>query len=202
MLKKLIIGVVVVLILAAFLLVLLMPKGPDPAAYDFLKQPRITKMPDQRMLVVTAQGDPNVVGSKAFKLLFRTYYKIPNVPKAIAPAPRARWVGDMNVKSSWTGYYALPVPEATSQMPAVSAEPGFRIELLSWTYGEVAEILHIGPYSEEKATIEKLHGFIRAQGYKIIGEHEEEYIKGPGMFFRGDPNGYYTIIRYRVAKAK
>jgi hypothetical protein len=200
--KKIIIGVVVILILAALSLFLLMPKGPDLATYDFLKQPRITKMPDQKMLVVTAQGDPNTVGGKAFRLLFQTYYKIPNASKAIAHAPRARWVGDMNVKSSWTGYYALPVPEATTQLPAAVAEPEYKIELLSWAYGDIAEILHVGPYGAETQTIEKLHRFIHTQGYRIIGEHEEEYIKGLGMFFQGDPAGYYTIIRYRVAKTK
>jgi hypothetical protein len=198
--RKIVIGVVVAALLAALSLFLLMPKGPDPAVYDFLKQPRITKMPDQKMLVVTAQGDPNSVGSKAFKLLFRTYFKVPNVPKTSLHVPRARWTGDMNVKSSWTGYYALPVPEATTQLPANDAAPELKIELTTWAYGDVAEILHVGPYSAERPTIERLHDFIKAQGYRIIGEHEEEYVKGPGMFFPGDPAGYYTIIRYRVAK--
>lgn len=200
--KKIIIGVVVFFILAVLSLFLLIPKGPDIASYEFLKQPRITKMPDQKMLVVTAIGDPNMVGSKAFKLLFQTYYKIPNTSKALAHAPRARWVGDMNVKSSWTGYYALPVPEATAQLPVAEADTAYRIELLSWAYGDTAEILHVGPYGAETPTIEKLHRFIQSQGYHIIGAHEEEYIKGPGMFFQGDPMGYYTIIRYRVAKTK
>jgi hypothetical protein len=157
-------------------------------------------MPDQKMLVVTALGDPNIVGGKAFKLLFQTYFKIPNVPKTMTQAPRARWVGDMNIKSSWTGYYALPVPKETMQLPAVEAEPGYKVELLTWAYGDVAEILHIGPYADEKPTIEKLHRFIQEQGYKIIGEHEEDYLKGPGMFFAGNPEKYYTIIRYQVVK--
>ena len=159
-------------------------------------------MPDRKMLVVTAKGDPNLVGGKAFSLLFKTYHKIPNAPKSLALAPRARWVGDMNVKASWTGYYALPVSEATGQLPAIDAGPGYKIELVSWAYGDVAEILHVGPYAAEKPTIETLHRFIRSQGYRIVGEHEEEYIKGPGMFFAGDPKGYYTVIRYRVAKTE
>jgi hypothetical protein len=198
--RKIIIGAVVVLVLAAVVLYFFIPKGPDVAAYEFLKDPRIAKMPDQKMLVVTAKGDPNVVGSKAFKLLFSTYFKIPGVPKSMAIAPRARWVGDMNVKPSWTGYYALPVPETTTQLPAIDAEPGIAAELTTWAYGDVAEILYKGPYSEERPTIEKLHQYIAQQGYKIVGEHEEDYIKGPGMFFAGDPKEYYTIIRYRVAK--
>lgn len=198
--KKIIIGVVVILVLAILALFRFILKGPDLASYEFLKQPRITNMPDRKMLVVTAKGDPNMVGGKAFKLLFQAYYKIPNTPRSFALPPRARWVGDMNVKSSWTGYYALPVPEATETLPAIDAGPELKIELSSWAYGDIAEILHVGPYNAETPTIEKLHRFIQAQGYRIIGEHEEEYIKGPGMFFAGDPQGYYTIIRYRIAK--
>jgi hypothetical protein len=200
--KKIVIGVVAVLVISALVLFFLVPKGPDLKAFEFLKEPRIANMPDQKMLVVTAQGDPNIVGSKAFKLLFQTYFRIPGVPKSVIHAPRARWVGDMNVKSSWTGYYALPVPEATAQLPAVDAEPGYKVELLTWAYGDVAEILHVGLYSEEPPTIKKLHLFLQERGYRIIGEHEEEYLKGPGMFFKGDPKGYYTIIRYRVVKVK
>lgn len=191
------IAVVVFLIIAGLYL---FSSGPDTSKYEFLKEPRITRMPDQRMIVVTAKGDPNIVGKDAFGLLFKTYYKIPGVPKSLKQPPRTRWAGDMKVKPSWTGFYALPVPEETASLPAVDAQPGYNVELTTWEYGDVAEILHIGPYSEEKPTIERLHRYIGAQGYEIIGLHEEEYVKGPGMFFKGDPKKYYTIIRYRVKK--
>jgi hypothetical protein len=199
--KKIIIGVIVVLAVTLIALFLFMPKGPDLKAFEFLKDPRITALPDERMLVVTAQGDPNQAGSKAFGLLFKTYNKMPDVPKAMQPAPRARWEGDMNIKSSWTGYYALPVPDKVLTLPAVAVDAGLKIELATWKYGEVAEILHVGPYGEETPAIERLHSFIKQQGFRIIGEHEELYIKGPGMLFAGDPKGYYTIIRYRIAKS-
>ncbi|MBN2445076.1 MAG: hypothetical protein JXJ04_27215, partial [Spirochaetales bacterium] len=56
-----------------------------------------------------------------------------------------------------------------------------------------------GPYEAEVPTIEKLEAFIKEQGYSIIGDHEEEYLKGPGMGFV-NPRDYYTIIRYRITK--
>jgi hypothetical protein len=94
----------------------------------------------------------------------------------------------------------MPVPENVAELPEYEAEPGLTIELTTWEYGEVAEILHIGPYDKEEPTIEKLHTFIEENGYKIVGLHEEEYLKGPGMFFKGNPEKYYTIIRYQVKK--
>ena len=102
------IAVVAFLIIAGLYLFL---QGPDLSKYEFLKQPRITNMPDQKMLVVIAPGDPNVVAKDAFGLLFNIYYKIPGTGKGSKQAPRARWAGDPKEKSSWTGYYALPVPE-------------------------------------------------------------------------------------------
>jgi hypothetical protein len=73
--------------------------------------------------------------------------------------------------------------------------------LATWEYGEVAEMLHLGPYDQEQPATQRLMDFINAQGYTIAGEHEEEYLKGPTMFSKGDPEKYATIIRYRVKKS-
>jgi effector-binding domain-containing protein len=66
----------------------------------------------------------------------------------------------------------------------------------------VAEILHVGSYSSEEPDIRRLHAFVESKGYRVIGDHEEEYVKGPGMFFAGDPDKYLTIIRVRIEKAQ
>lgn len=170
--------------------------GQGAQAGDALKTPRITTMPDQKMLVVEAKGDPNTAGQAAFGLLFKTFFGLPGVRMA---APRARWSSPgglgMDAKSEWTGYYALPLPESVTGLPA--GLQGVKIEI--WPYGEVAEILHIGPYAEEAPTIEKLHQFIAEKGYAIAGLHEEEYIVGPGMG-PTDPATYRTIIRYQIKK--
>ncbi len=72
----------------------------------------------------------------------------------------------------------MPVPEGTTVLPTVKLEPGITARLDTWEYGEVAEILHIGPYDREEPTIARLTAFIRDKGYSIIGDHEEEYLKG------------------------
>jgi len=200
MARKTVIAILVVVMFVVAVLIFMM-KGPDVSQYEPLKEPRITTMQDRKMLVVEAKGDPGIVSKKAFGLLFKIYYKLDGVPKGPKQqAPRGRWSGNLNKRSDWIGRYAMPVPDSTTALPAIAAEPGFKVELTTWEYGTVAEILHIGPYSKETPTIEKLMKFIKDSGYTIIGYHEEEYIKGPGMFFKGDPEKYYTIIRYRVAK--
>jgi len=165
----------------------------DFSKYESLKEPQINKMEKQRMLVVEAKGDPNVAAKDAFSLLFKTYFSLPGAKMV---APRARWMAAEGgaSKNEWVGLYALPLPESITSLP--SGVTGVRIE--DWEYGEVAEILHIGPYGEEAAAIQKLHKFIQEKGYKIAGPHEEEYLKGPGM--AASPADYWTIIRYQVKK--
>lgn len=178
-----------------------MMRGPDLTAYESLREPRIRTMESQKMLVVELKGDPNVVGGKAFGALFKTYYQLSGVKKAgPPPAPRARWPLPLDTpKGEWIGVYGLPIPATVEALPG-NADPLAKIA--TWDYGTVAEILHVGPYSAETPTVERLKIFITKGGYKIVGDHEEEYLRGPGMFGKGDPSKYYTIIRYRVEKAQ
>ena len=72
--------------------------------------------------------------------------------------------------------------------------------LTTWEYGEVAEVLHIGPYDREEPTLQRLREFVQVEGYALVEEHEEEYIRGPTMAGPGDPEQYLTILRYRVVR--
>ncbi|HEU4390995.1 MAG TPA: GyrI-like domain-containing protein [Blastocatellia bacterium] len=175
----------------------------NPSQLDNLKEPRIVTRKDERMLVVEATGDPNVVGGKAFSHLFQLYYAMKETPKGPGQGvPRARWPESLDhPKSEWTGYYALPVPETVTELPIQEAPAGLRVLLTTWKYGEVAELLHAGPYDKEEPTFERLKSFIKSRGYETVGGHEEEYIKGPTMSGKGDPEAYLTIIRYRVQRA-
>ena len=133
--------------------------------------------------------------------LFKTYWKLKKQVEGLEnAAPLARWpLGLDTPKDKWVGIYGLPVPDEVEKLPESDGE-GPEVRLEHWEYGETAEILHVGSYSDETPTIERLHKFIEEQGYAIAGPHEEEYIKGPGMFFKGNPDKYKTIIRYQVKK--
>ena len=147
--------------------------GPDASQFAHLREPRLTRLGDQRVLVVEAEGDPNVVGTSAFGQLFRTSFALDGVSRmGRPPAPRARWPRPQDTpKDRWLGQYALPVPDAVAAPPIQSKGP-LKVVVTTWAYGDVAEVLHVGPYSAE-----------------------------PGMLFAGDPEQYLTIIRLRVEKA-
>jgi hypothetical protein len=190
---------IIIVVISVFLLAL----GPIFSQFDHLKEPKISTRKNEKMLVVQAKGDPNIIGVKAFGLLFKLYYSMKDTPKGFIQAPpRARWPISLDTKKSeWIGFYALPVPETITQLPKFEKQEGLKASLTLWEYGTVAEILHIGPYDKEEPTIKRLKDFIRSQGYVITGDHEEEYIKGPTMMGKGDPEKYMTIIRYPVKKS-
>jgi hypothetical protein len=201
--RNIIIGIIIVfVVIIAIVFFFVSLGGPDLSKFEYLKQPQISEKSQQRMLVVEVKGDPSVVAGKAFGTLFQVYYKLENNSKSFKVAPLGRWLFSFDTRrDQWLGRYALPVAD-TAQLPKnfKSNDPNIKVELNTWEYGTVAEVLHVGPYNAEAPTINKLLAFIKTKGYRIIGEHEEEYLKGPGMFFKGDPNKYYTIIRYQIAK--
>jgi hypothetical protein len=172
----------------------------DVNQFENLKEPKISTKKNQKMLVVEARGDPNIVGGQAFGLLFQLYYRINQTPKPLRDFPRARWPQSLQApKAQWTGLYALPVPETVTQLPPHQEPNGLKASLAIWEYGQVAEILHVGPYNKEEPTLKRLKQFVEQQGYTIIGGHEEEYIKGRES--TQNPDEFVTILRYRVQKS-
>lgn len=175
-----------------------------PAADQGAKiEPAITVRKNQRMLVVTMKGDPAKVRDKAMKILYGAFFRnATEAEKNMPIIPRVRWAfsAPQARKRDWIGSYALPISIDFT-------EPGdgtARIE--DWNYGLVAEILHIGPYEKEAASIGILKDHIAANGFTISGDFEEEYLQGRGIlsesasqgFSEVSPEAYRTILRYQV----
>ena len=57
--------------------------------------------------------------------------------------------------------------------------------------GKCAQILHVGPFSEEGHAIKKVHEFIDSRG-KRIGMHHEIYLSD---LRKADPSKWKTVIR-------
>ena len=89
----------------------------------------------------------------------------------------------------------MQVSDEVTQLPP---SQNSQVELVTWEYGTVAEILHVGSYYKEEQTIVKLMKFIKDNGYEVIGEHEEEYLQGPDLLGLVKIKDYKTIIRYRI----
>jgi hypothetical protein len=64
--------------------------------------------------------------------------------------------------------------------------------------GPCIQIMHIGPYSEEPRTIERMKAFAEENGYALRGKHHEIYLGDPR---RAKPERLKTILRYPIEKA-
>ena len=64
-----------------------------------------------------------------------------------------------------------------------------------WKEGPAIQIMHIGPYSAEPATIEKMDAFAEAHGYELHGRHHEIYLGDPT---RAKPENLKTILRHPI----
>jgi hypothetical protein len=173
-------------------------------------------VPSFNFLMIDGMGDPNTSPeyAQAVEALFSVSYKAKFMLKqggdaidyAVMPLEGLWWADDMsafasNDKSNWKWTMMIMQPafvaqniinEAISEvqkkknMPAIS-----KLRYQEFTEGRCAQILHIGPFSEEGPTIERVHGFIEEQS-EITGKHHEIYLSD---IRRAAPDKWKTVIR-------
>jgi len=163
-------------------------------------EPQILEMPSQKMAVVYGKGAPDKVFPQLMPALYGSVYtlkfdlKKKGLPTFKVSGLCARYPDAHLVPmDKWTHIIGLPIPEDTTSLP--QKVPGIEVKLETWEYGTVAQIIHLGPYDQEYATVNRLHKFIEGSGYQIAGVHEEEYLTKP------DAKVVKTIIRYPVRKS-
>jgi len=61
--------------------------------------------------------------------------------------------------------------------------------------GQSMQIMHLGPYSAEPATIEKMVAFAAENGYRVRGKHHEIYLGDPR---RAKPEKLKTVLRHPI----
>jgi hypothetical protein len=69
------------------------------------------------------------------------------------------------------------------------------IRLECWREGPSIQIMHIGPYADEPATLDKMDAFAEEHGYQRHGRHHEIYIGDPT---RSKPENLKTVLRHPV----
>ena len=162
-------------------------------------EPEILEMPALKMAAVYAKGTPEQVFPQVLPDLYGSVYtlkfdlKKSGLPTFKISGLRARYPDAHLVPASeWTHVIGLPIPEDTTSLPQKIG--GAEVKIETWEYGTVAQILHLGKYDHEEASVERLHRFIYNNGYELAGVHEEEYLTRP------DSKVPKTVIRYRIKK--
>lgn len=191
----------------------------SPAA----KSPILVEVPDMKFLMIDGEGDPNTSEDfpNAIETLYGLSYKLKFMLKSsrtlendyvVPPLEGLWWTDDMNQfsvdnKSIWKWTMMIMQPEfileehvgnAIQEVKAKKEPPNLtKVRFERYYEGLSAQIMHLGPYSEEKPTIDKLHSFILDKGYKMQGKHHEIYLSDPR---KSVPEKMKTIIRQPVGK--
>lgn len=103
----------------------------------------------------------------------------------------------------WTLLIALPDEASDAQIDdaleagRAKVEPTIaaNLRVQPFAEGRVAQTLHVGPYTAERPTIERLHAAIRDAGLNERGRHHELYLSDPQ---RSAPERLRTVLRHPV----
>jgi hypothetical protein len=172
-------------------------------------------VPTMNYLMIDGEGDPNT--SKAYADAVETLFTVAYAVKFMVKRSLEIDYGVMPLEGLWWGDHISnfsPQDKSNWKWTAMILQPSFvtkemienasadvkkkknppaiskvRFEALS--EGKCAQILHVGPFSEEGPTVEKVHKFIDARG-KRTGKHHEIYLSD---IRKADPAKWKTIIR-------
>ncbi len=184
------------------------------------KEVVVIDVPKMNFLMIDGMGDPNKVSEfqEAIEALYSVSYTVKFMIKkgkgavdyTVMPLEGLWWADNLNDfkalnKDKWKWTLMIMQPdfvskdifnkaiEQVNEKKKLAAVSKIRFESLH--EGQSAQIMHIGPYSAEGPTIEKIHNFMRGKGYSFAGKHHEIYLSDPR---KTAPEKLKTIIRQPV----
>jgi len=108
--------------------------------------------------------------------------------------PMGEWHWDLIVRTP-DFVTAEQLKAAQTKMLAKGVPQAANVAFQTIREGKCVQMLHLGPYSEEKATIESMCAFARGEGYEFGDKHHEIYLSDPR---RVAPEKLKTILRIPV----
>ena len=192
------------------------------ALYTAPNEPALVDVPSLSYLMIDGQGDPNTAPlySESVGTLYKLAYAIRflmrddyNLDFGVMPLEGLWWVEDLGQftyadKSNWFWTMLILQPEAvTAEVVEAAREKVAKkhnppllgqVRLGKLEEGRSAQVMHHGPYADEKPSVDRLHAFIAAQGLTPHLKHHEIYLKDPN---RSAPEKLLTILRQPVTKA-
>ena len=181
------------------------------------KKVNVVEVPQMNFFMIDGKGDPNTSQSfqDAINVLYPLSYTLKFMVKrgemeidyGVLPLEGLWWADDMSSfsienKENWKWTLMIMQPELISKEMVEKAIGEVRkkknpvalplVRFESFAEGKAAQIMHIGPFSEEGPTVEKVHSFIEENDGRRIGKHHEIYLSD---IRRAAPEKWKTIIR-------
>ncbi len=187
--------------------------------YTAKKKPEVIDVPSGNFLTILGRGEPGGVAyTTALQALYGLSYTLKFKCKAegmdftVMALEGLWWWDDPGVfdvegappREEWNWKSMIRQPDFITPgmvdevRPEVKDKRGPMVDdvvLETFHEGLSAQIMHLGPYSEEGPTIRRLHAFIEESGYGLRGHHHEIYLSDPR---RSKPENIKTIIRQPV----
>ncbi len=193
-------------------------------------KPGIIEVPPMNYIAVRGKGDPNVEGSEykqSIGLLYAIAFTIKMSKKGdhqiagyfdyvVPPLEGFWWQEDTEEidyahKEDFQFISVIRLPDfvtkddfdwAIAEVATKKKTDFSKVEFLTYAEGLCVQCMHIGPYDDEPATIQKMHAFMTAQGYALditaSRLHHEIYLSDARKV---DPSRLKTVIRHPVKKA-
>jgi hypothetical protein len=175
------------------------------------------EVPGMNFLMLDGEGDPNTSGAfqEAVEALFALSYTIKFMAKkgvqpidcAVMPLEGLWQADDVTAfasgdKTGWQWTLMIMQPDFVTASMAAAAKDEVRkkktlpaadtVRFEQFNEGTCAQIMHIGPFSEEGPAIERLHRFIADSGFRPAGRHHEIYLSD---IRKTDPAKWKTVLR-------
>jgi len=187
--------------------------------YTAKSTPIIVEFGKISYLTIEGKGEPaGIIFTKSIEILYPLTYGIKNICKAQrrdfgVPKLEALWWVESNKpalevpRKDWFWKLLIRLPGfATSEMLIDAKEEVFKkkglllikeIKFEKIDEGKCIQIMHIGPYSTEPETIQKITDFMKAKDFIENGLHHEIYISDPR---KTSPNKMKTILRQPITQ--
>ncbi len=191
-------------------------KELKPLYQPSAKEVVVVDVPAMNFLMVDGQGDPNASQpfSDAIEALFSVAYTVKFMIKkgalaidyGVMPLEGLWWADDMTKfsqedKSNWKWTVMIMQPSFVTREIIEDAIVEVKkkknpsslssVRFETFSEGRSAQIMHIGPFSEEGPTILKVHQFIDTVSHRR-GKHHEIYMSD---IRRAHPSKWKTIVR-------
>ena len=192
-------------------------------------RPEIVTVPRANYIAVRGQGDPNAEGGAyqqaigvlyalayTLKMSYKTDYRIQGFYDYVVPPLEGFWRQegvegiDYGNKAAfqWTSVIRLPdfVTEKDLAWAVETAEKKKKLDcsaaaFLTVDEGLCVQILHLGPFDEEPASVALMDAYIREQGYvndlSEQRQHHEIYLSDARKV---EPARWRTVIRHPIRK--
>lgn len=181
------------------------------------KKIEFVEVPEMNFLMINGKGDPNTSTEyqNAVEALFAVSYAVKFLIKksdlqidyGVMPLEGLWWIDDMNEfdinnKDNWKWTAMIMQPEIVTKdhietaIEQVKKKKNLvalpKIEFKTFIEGKSAQTLYIGHFKDEGPTIEKIHNFIKENGFSLSGKHHEIYLSDVR---KAKPENWKTIIR-------